>query len=120
PGGARARALPGLRDREAGERLHPPRECAGRRNRRLVVPAVARPPAALRGSNRGRRAVSGPTRPPWSGFDPGSAPGLEGAADGPGRVVALLASPSAVSDGWGTEIAIGLARAWSASGRDVV
>lgn len=64
--------------------------------------------------------MSGPTRPPWSGFDPGSAPGLEGAADGPGRVVALLASPSAVSDGWGTEIAIGLARAWSASGRDVV
>ncbi len=58
--------------------------------------------------------------PPWAPFDPGSPPEPPGDESGAGRVVALVASRSALAAGWTGHLVSALARAWSASGLRIV
>jgi hypothetical protein len=58
--------------------------------------------------------------PSWVPFDAGSPPELPGGTPGATRVVALVATPRAVSSGWPGEVARALARAWSSRGARVV
>lgn len=53
--------------------------------------------------------------PTWSAFAADAPPAL---SDEPGRVVAVLAAPSA--EAWAPDVAVGLARAWGTKGRRVV
>lgn len=58
-----------------------------------------------------------PSIPDWQPLD-GARPAPAGGA--PGRVVALVASERAVSEGWAASAALDVARAWSANGQKVV
>jgi len=55
--------------------------------------------------------------PPWQPLD-GGVPVPEG--EGPGRIVAVLATQGAVDGGWAPAAALDLARAWSAQGERVI
>ena len=58
--------------------------------------------------------------PEWSAFDASAAPVLPEHAERPGRLVAVVATKRAREDGWAMEAVVGIARAWSESGRKVV
>ncbi len=58
--------------------------------------------------------------PTWTAFDPEAPATLPALLPPPGKVVALVASPAATSAGWGPDLAVDLARAWSRSGGRVV
>jgi hypothetical protein len=55
--------------------------------------------------------------PPWQPLD-GGVPVPDG--EGPGRIVAVIASQGAVEGGWAATATLDLARAWSASGARVI
>ena len=55
----------------------------------------------------------------WSVYRPDALPGLPPLADNEARVVAVTATDKAVSGGWASEVALGLARGWSGSGLSV-
>jgi cell division septation protein DedD len=58
--------------------------------------------------------------PPWAAFDEASPPGAPGEGAEAGRVVALVASRTAVAAGWTGGIVASLARSWSSMGLRIV
>lgn len=56
----------------------------------------------------------------WSVYKPDALPRLPERDGGEGRVIALTATDEAISLGWATEIALGLARGWAGKGRSVM
>lgn len=58
--------------------------------------------------------------PTWVGFDPDSLPSFPEAPGGEGRVLAVVATPEAVREGWAESVAFGIAAGWAAGGMRVV
>ena len=58
--------------------------------------------------------------PDWTPFDPSAPPTLPDLEDGPGRVVAVVATFVATTLGWAASVAAELAAGWSALGHRVV
>ena len=56
----------------------------------------------------------------WSVYKPDALPRLPERDGGEGRIIALTATDEAISLGWATEIALGLARGWAGKGRSVM
>ena len=58
--------------------------------------------------------------PGWTAFDPNAPPTLSDTDDGPGRIVAVVATYLATTLGWAGRVAAELAASWSAQGHRVV